>query len=182
MIQRGDQQEAIQNAILDFSNTSGLYKKDSVFSVSYHDPFYKMTLEKNDNGDERWIESELYEGIVAVSISADYNKMLQTDNIKVNNINAKFPTRYIERDGKLFYWRDGDYPLTQEVLNVFKRYNLLLEDDLDGVMEFYDFTTNDAQKGIDYFFCKNNLVKYKKTTTNKGIGYYDAPALKCSTP
>ncbi len=182
LIQRGDQQEAIKNAILDFSNTSGLYKKDSVFSVSYHDPLYKMALEKTDNGNERWIEDKLYKGIVAVSISADYNKMLLTDSTKVGNKGAKLPTRYIERDGKLFYWRDDDHPLTQEALNVFKRYNLLLEDDLDGVMEFYDFTTDDAQKGVDYFFCKNNLVEYKKITTNKGIGYYGAPELKCNTP
>lgn len=128
------------------------FTKDSVFSVSYHDPLYKMALEKTDNGDERWVEDKLYKEIVAVSIAADYNKMLLTDNTKADNKTAKLPTRYIERDGKLFYWRDDDYPLTQEALNVFKRYNLLLEDDLDEVIEFCDFTTDDTQKGVDYFF------------------------------
>lgn len=182
LVKDGGQKETVENAILDFSNTSGLYKKDTVFSVSVHDPLYQMVLKETDDGSGKWVEDKPYQEIVAVSIGASYNKVLLTDSTKVGDRNVTIPTRYIEKDGKLFYWRDDNYPLTQEALNVFKRYNLLLEDDFDGVMEFYDFTTDDAQKGVDYYFCKNNLLKYRKVVTSKGIGFYDAPELKCNTP
>ena len=92
---------------------------------------------------------------------------------------VKMPTRYIEKDNKLFYWRDDNYPLTKKAILVFEKYNLLVNNDLDGAMEVYDFKTNDSQKGVDYYFCKNDLTQYKKVTTNKAIEYYDAPKLKC---
>lgn len=180
LAQTGGQNEAIQNAILDFSNTSGLYKKDTVFSVSFQNPLYRMVLEETEDGNGRWVEGQPYDGIVAVSIGADYNKMLLTDSTKVGNKDVKLPTRYIEKDGKLFYWWDDDYPLTQKTLDILDKYDLLLNDDMDGVVEFYNFTTNDDRKGVHYYFCKNDLTKYKKETTNKGIGYYDVPNMDCS--
>ena len=176
----GGQKEAIRNAILDFSNTSGLYKKDTVFSVSFLGPLYRMVLEETNDGNGKWVVGEPYRGIVAVSIGADYSKMLLTDSTKVGNKGVKIPTRYIEKDGKLFYWWDDDYALTQETLDVLDKYDLLLKDDMDGVVEFYDFATDDAQKGVHYYFCENNLTKYKKETTNKAIGYYDAPDMDCN--
>lgn len=179
LIQSGGQKEAMQNAILDFSNTSSLYKKDTAFSVWVHNPLYKMILEETKDGNGRWVEGKPYENVIAVSISADYNKMLLTDSTVVGKKGVKMPTRFIEKNGKLFYWWDKDYPLTQEALDVFGKYNLL-QDDEDGTILFPDFTINDAQKGIDYYFCKNNLTSYKKVKTNKGIGFYDAPILNCN--
>ncbi|MGV8947175.1 MAG: hypothetical protein ACOH1N_12150 [Lutibacter sp.] len=181
LAQTGGQKEAIQNAILDFSNTSGLYKKDTVFFVSFHDPLYKMVLEETNEGNGKWVEGKPYQGIVAVNIGANYNKMLLTDSVKVGKKGVKIPTRYIEKDSKLFYWWDDNYPLTQEALDTFGKYNLLAENNLDGVIEFYDFKINDAQKGVDYYFCKNDLTQYKKITTDKGIGFYDAPSLDCNS-
>ena len=181
LVQTGGKEEAAQNAILDFSNTSGLYKKDTVFSVWVHDPLHRMVLEETDEGNSRWVEGKPYQGIVAVSIGANYNKILLTDSTKVGDKGAKIPTRYIERDSKLFYWWDDDYPLAQEALTVFGKYNLLVENNLDGVIEFYDFKINDAQKGVDYYFCKNDLTKYKKITINKAIGFYDAPSINCNS-
>jgi len=180
LAQKGGQKEVAQNAILDFSNTSGLYKKDSVFSVWVHEPLYKMLLEETNDGNGRWIEGKPYQGMIAVSVGANYNKILLTDSTKVGYKGVKIPTRYVEKDNKLFYWWDEDYPLTQETLTVFKKYNLLVENDLDGVIEYYDFKIDDAQKGVHYYFCKNDLTNYKKVTTNKGIGFYDAPTLNCN--
>ncbi|WP_340067363.1 hypothetical protein [Ascidiimonas aurantiaca] len=181
LTQKGGNKEAVQNAILDFSNTSRLYNNDSVFSVWVYDKLHKMVLKETDDRNSEWVEDKLYEGIVAVSISASHNKILYTDGAKIGQKGVKMPTRFIEKDGKLFYWRDDDYPLTQETLTVFKKYNLLVNNDLDGVVEFYDFTVNDAQKGVHYYFCKNNLLKYKKITIHKAIGYYDAPSINCSS-
>lgn len=181
LAQTGGEKEAVENAILDFSNTSGLYKKDTVFSVSFQDPLYRMVLEETDDGNGRWVEGQPYKGIVSVSIGADYNKMLLTDSTKVGSKDAKLPTRYIEKEGKLFYWWDDNYPLTQKTLDILGKYDLLLNNDMDGVVEFYDFATNDARKGVHYYFCKNDLTQYKKQTTNKGIGYYDAPDVDCNS-
>ena len=96
MIQIGDEKEAIQNAILDFSNTSGLYKKNNVFSLSYHDILYRMVLEKTDDGNGKWVEGEPYKKIVAVSISANSSKILITDSTKVGD-KGKIPSRYFEQ-------------------------------------------------------------------------------------
>lgn len=179
-VQIGGKEEVAQNAILDFSNTSKLYKKDTVFSVRVHNPLFNMILEDTADGNEKWVQGEPFQEIVAVSIGANYNKILIEENVKVGEKGVKMPTRYIERDGKLFYWRDNNYPLTQEMLAVLKRYNLLVKNDMDGIIEFYDFEVNDAQKGVDYFFCEKDLTKFKKRTTNKGIGYYEPPSLECN--
>ena len=180
LAQSGGHKEAIENAVLDFSNTSKLYELDSVFSVSVHEPLYRMVLEETNHEGSKWVEGEPYDGIVAVSILASYNKLLLTDSSKIGSKGVGIPTRYIEKNGKLFYWRDDDYPLTQEVLAVLREYNLLVNNDLDGVVELYDFKINDDQKGVHYYFCKNNLTKYKKVTTNKAMGYYDPPNLNCN--
>lgn len=175
LVQTGGQEEAVQNAILDFSNTSHLYKIDMVFSISYNEEFYKM----NFNGSE-WVRESLYKELTIVSISANYNKILLPNNAKVGEKNVKMPTRYIEKDGKLFYWWDSKYPLTQKALDVFNKYDLLVKDNIDGLIEFYDFEIDDNQKGVDYYFCRDDLTRYKKVVTNKGLGYYDPPKLECT--
>jgi len=156
LIRSGSQNEAIQNAILDFSNTSRLYKIDVVFSVQTG-----------------------YKGkkVLSVSIGKNNMKMLLTENTKVGS-KSTLPSRFVEKEGKLFYWWDNDYPLTEEALAVLHKYNLL-QDDKDGTIKFPDFVIDDAQKAAHYFFCKNDLSKYKKVITNKGIGYYDPPKLNC---
>lgn len=174
----GGDKEAVENAILDFSNTSGLFKRDSVFTVGIYNELNRMVLETNGNGNDRWVEGKPYEGIIAVNISASYDKMLLTDSIKVGKKGVKIPTRFVEKEGNLFYWWDDDYPLTQEALDIFSKYGLL-QDDEGGWVKFPDFSINDAQKGVDYYFCKNDLSQYKKIVTNKGIGFYDAPKLDC---
>ncbi len=160
LAQSGDKETVIRNAILDFSSTSKLYKRDTVFSVKV------LELTNNDE-------------LLVVRISKNNMKMLLTDSTKVGSKGVKIPTRYIEKNSKLFFWWDNDSPLTEEALAVFDKYNLL-QDNEDGWVKFPDFTIDDAQKGVHYYFCKINLAKYKKVTTSKGIGYYDAPSLNCS--
>lgn len=175
--QSGGRRAAIQNAILDFSNASRLYKKDSVFHVSFQDTLYRMTLNKLDDRNYQWVNGQSYNEIVTVSIGTDYNQFLLTENTKVGS-KGELPSRFIEKDGKLFYWWDDNYLLTKEALSVYEKYDLL-QDDEGGVITFPDFTVNDAQKGAHYYFCRNDLSKYKKVITNKGIGYYDPPKLNC---
>lgn len=178
LIKKGNQDEAIHNAILDFSNSSRLYKRDSVFLVSAYDKVCKMILVKLNDGNSTWNKGEIDEGKIAVSIIASYNKFLLTEDIGIGS-KGILPSRYIEQDGKLFYWWDDDYPLTEEALTVFNKYSLLQNDE-DGWIKFPEITVSEAKKGVDYYFCKNNLSKYKRVITNIGIGYYDPPKLNCT--
>jgi hypothetical protein len=158
LIQTGGADEMIQNAILDFSNATRLYKKDTVFSVS--------VLEIVDKDP------------IVVRIGSNTMNLLLTEETKVGSKGGKLPSRFIEKDGKLFFWWDDDYPLTEEALAVYEKYDLL-QDDEGGVITVPEFTINDAQKAAHYYFCKNDPSKYKRVITNIGVGYYDPPTLKC---
>lgn len=175
--------KAINNAVLNFSNSCKLYKNDSVFSVSFEDSVFLLAF---DRGASRWYRDKFYDDIVLVSISAHRisvpceehcDKFLYTTNTTVGS-KGKLPSRYIEKDGKLFYWWDDDYPLTEEMLAILWKYNLLY-DDTKGLIGFPQFTIDDSQKGAHYYFCKNDLSKYKRVITNIGFGYYKPPKLKC---
>jgi hypothetical protein len=108
LIKSGNRNEVIQNAILDFSKTTRLYKKDTVFSVTTGD---------------------VNEEILVVRVGKNTTKLLLTADTRGGVKNKLFPSRFIEKDGKLFFWWDDDYPITEEALAVFKKYNLLQDDE-----------------------------------------------------
>jgi hypothetical protein len=176
LIKAGGQDEAIKNAILDFSNTCRLYKKDSVFSISFYDTVHRMVLERDDNGNYSWIKGKTYKGIIAITILRSYDKFFVTVDPQIGII-GKLPSRFIEKDGKLFYWWDDNYPITEETVEVFRKHKLLCVDEEDKIryLEFTDY----SNKGVDYYFCRNNLTKYKRVITNRAIGSYDLPNLDC---
>jgi hypothetical protein len=156
LISIGGRNEYIENAILDFSNTSRLYRMDTVFSVKTGD-----------------VNKE----ILVVRIGKNNMKLLITKNTKIGT-KGELPSIYIEKNGKLFFWWDDDYPLTEKTLEIFHKYNLL-QDDEGGIIKIPDFVNDDGKKAAHYYFCKNDLTKYKKIITNKGIGYYKPPKLNC---
>jgi hypothetical protein len=156
LIQSGDKNDAIKNAILDFSNTSRLYKKSTVFYVQV------INLNKDKLG---------------ISISKSGVKILLTAKTKVGS-KGYAPSQYIEKKGKLFFWRDDNYPLSEDALNIFTKYKITQSDE-GGLIVFPDHEIDDSQKGVHYYFCRNNLLNYKKVTTNIGMGYYDPPRLNC---
>lgn len=161
----------IQNAILDFVANCNLYKKDSLFFVSFEDTVYRQKLKQITNIKfELTQENAFYDGIVAVSIIKGGNyQYYYSEGTKV-----KLPSRHIIKDGKLFYWWDDKYPVSEEMIAVLWKYNLLQTDFI-----IPEFSTNDNQKGADYYFCKNDMSKYKRVITNIGLGYYKPPKLKC---
>lgn len=160
IIDTGYKNEAINNAILDFSNTSKTYKKSNVFSVD------AMELVENDK-------------LLVVRIGENGSKFLLNLNTKVGD-KGILPSKYVEKNGKLFFWWDNDYPLTEEMLAVLNKYNLL-QDNRDGWLKSPDFKVDDSQKAAHYYFCRNHLSIYKKIITSIGIGYYDAPNLDCGS-
>src|SRR5699024_2034882 len=125
----GSKKNAVQNAILDFSKTSKLYKKNSIFEVSYEDTLYTMVLRPKKGEDYyEYVRDELYKNIVVVNILPNPDKIRIKGKAqdKIGN-KGILPSRYIEKDGKLFYWYDDNYPFTKKVLSVFKKYNLIEE-------------------------------------------------------
>lgn len=168
---------AIHNAISDFSTNCSLFKEDSVFSVNFKDSvFHEGTFirvdERNykDGRTHEWKRGTLYGGVVSVEINAtlDY-QFYYSEKTK-----EKLPSRYIIREGKLFFWWDDNYPVTEEIIAIFWKYNILQKYSI-----IPEYTIDDSKKGANYYFCKNDLSKYKRIITNIGIGYYKPPKLKC---
>lgn len=172
------QEEVINIAIQDFSTKCNLFKKDSVFSVFFDDSvFSKPTLiqvnkgEYKDGRTHQWKKGNLIDGIVSVEIgSNDDYQLYYSEETK-----SKLPTRYVIKDGKLFYWWDKNCTVTEEIIAVLWRYNILQTYSI-----IPDFSSDDSQKGAHYYFCKNDLSKYKRVVTNIGLGYYKPPKLKCN--
>jgi len=171
------QEVAINIAIQDFSTKCNLFKKDSVFGVSFEDSvFSEPTLiqvdrEKyKDRRTHQWERGHFLDGIVSVEIGSSYYQYYYSEETK-----SKLPTKYVIKDGKLFYWWDENYTVTEGMIAILWRYNVLQKDCI-----IPDFSSDDSQKGADYYFCKNDLSKYKRVVTNIGLGYYKPPKLKCN--
>ncbi len=172
------QEVAINMAIRDFSTKCNLFKKDSVFSVNFEDSvFYKATLIQADKGKNKdgrthqWKRGNLIDGIVSVEIGSNNDYQLYYSE----ETKSKLPTRYVIKNGKLFYWWDKNCTVTEEIIAVLWRYNMLQTYSI-----IPDFSSDDSQRGADYYFCKNDLSKYKRVVTNIGLGYYKPPKLKCN--
>jgi hypothetical protein len=145
--------KAVQIAILDFQKTN-IYKKGKVFNI-----------------DIKQIDSNI---IYVSFLETEENKYLYsiTKPIEENIL----PSRYIEKDNKLFIWWDDDKKINQEMFDVLKKYNML-KDDEGGWITMLDYAMDDKKKGVNYFICKNNLEVFKRIITNKGN--IETPKLKC---
>lgn len=156
MVAEGSHNDAIQNAIQDFVNTVNLSRKDSVFAVYI----------KNIN-----------DKILGIGISRDVNTLLVITEDSVEFSYHGFPTRYFEQDGKLFYWDDPTVSVTDDLIATFTRYNLV--DTMIVNVYIPERIIEHSIKGADYYFCKDNLLRYKKVITGKAMGLYDPPKIKC---
>lgn len=143
----------IQIAIIDFEETR-LYKLGKVFKVN---------------------KKDLNENLILVDIIEDEeNKYLYSLSKPIeDNI---LPSRYFEKNGKLFIWWDNQYKINQEMFEVLKKYDML-KDDEGGWISILDPISDDSKKGAEYFFCKNDLKIYKRFITN--ISTTPPPRLKC---
>ena len=153
--------ELIQTSIANFSKGGKLYKKDSVFVI------WVRRLTNNED-------------LLVVSIGKTPTKILFTSET-VPGSKGKAPSRYVENNGKLFFWWDNNHPLTNEALAIFGKFNLL-EDDQNGILKVPSARIDDSQKAAHYYFCKGNSKRFKRVVTNIATGYYDPPKLKCNNP
>ena len=97
----GDIYVAINNCIIDFINTSNLFKADSIFAIDI-------------------IENE---DIYVIGIGGAVNKIYPHIRDTIGAKNDLFPNKYIIREGKLFYWNDSKQEITQEIIDVLSRYD-----------------------------------------------------------
>lgn len=170
LVSNGNKNQAIKNIIIDFSNTSKLYKKHGVFEVEFIDTLYRKELEKIDKRNYRWVNGKPYDEIFAITISPMTNEFtyLLTDSLKI------LPSRYIEQNGKLFFWDDENYELNEETINILKKYNVAKEDYVNPI-----FIIDETQKAVNYFICRSDFTNYKKVTNSIAIEYFDAPEINC---
>lgn len=159
---KGEESEAIEIAINDFLKKCNLRKDDKVFSVTVY----------NENPD--------YLGIIIFGVS--WEKLFATPKIKIGE-KTTFPSRYIEKKGKLFYWDDSTKVLTKEMIDALARYKHIdstyhKTGFYEGEMEAY--SCDETKKGIDYYFCRNNFAIFKKKITRIAMGWYLAPTLNCN--
>ena len=157
LVSEGNTVNAINNAITDFFNTSKLSKKDTVFSL-------KVT----DAGN----------GILVIGIIGAVNKIYPTDKNKVGAFDEFFPTRYIIRDEKLFYWNDTTQVITQEMISTLERFDQI---DFNWSKEYIlpPLIIDDGKEGMVYYFCENDLRNYKKNGSGTIRQHYDPPKLNC---
>jgi cytochrome c-type biogenesis protein CcmE len=89
--------------------------------------------------------------------------------------------------GKLFLWKDSISPLTQELLNIMDKYQVLDSVDVKrelGLLpdDFVDdrmVVIDDRLEGVSYFICKSDISKYKKKYHWKAFGYLKPPKIRC---
>ncbi|RNC85964.1 MAG: hypothetical protein ED557_04135 [Balneola sp.] len=160
LIRDGGKEEAIANAILDFSNTAKKYNDYEIFSINI-----------------KYLNN--YDGLMLVLIRENYTYLLKTRESVPGNTKSRLPTRFIDKDDKLFFWWDDDYPLTAEALAVYEKYDIL-QDDENGMITLpdKDYEVKFSDTEVRYFFCKNDLTKYKKVVTDEG--FINRPKLNCN--
>ena len=166
---------AIYEAITDFADNCRLFKQDSIFHIRIQDTLKHYTLQRNQ-GALKWICDSVYANLFVINIIPSINKLFYFPDAVVGS-KGKLPSRYVIVKGKLFYWDDDDYPLTEETLSVLKKYDALTDMINDGMLP--ETVIDDSQKGASYYFCKNNLSIYKKVITNLSTGFYNPPKLRC---
>jgi hypothetical protein len=141
-----------------------------------------------------WQNSEFYQD------STHQNcKIYPREENKVGTYDKVFPTRYIIKESKLFYWNDTTQIITQDIITVLERYNhidfnwkdaiiqdiILAIGNIDFNWKDDDFILtpqivhNDGVEGIVYYICKNDLKNYKKKRVDNLRKQYKIPKLKC---
>jgi len=170
LVKEGDKGDAIHNAILDFSHSKKLFNQDSVFYLQIEDPLYSQKLVSESEYAHQWVPDKPYNDIIGISIIGDEeNTYIEKD---FENENVRIPTRFAVVKGKLFLWWDDNSPLNQEVIEVLHQFHLV-ESEEEAM-----FTTDHNKKGANYYFCRNDLSRYKKEISTTAMGY-NIPKLKC---
>lgn len=167
-----------QTAMMDFSKTK-LFKEDSVFDVTLYDTLHRMEPQRIDERNIKMVVGKPYPEIVAVEIIGCRSKFFLDTTERVELQNKTIPSRVFEKNGKLFVWWDKHCLLTDTTLKVLNKFHLLERGEKSDRYKVLSHYTDDLKKGAGYYFCRNNLLNYKRVITNVALGYYDPPSIRC---
>ncbi|MDU1891754.1 MAG: hypothetical protein E6767_13795 [Dysgonomonas sp.] len=158
LVSDGDINSVVNNIITDFTHTSGLFKKDSVFSI--------IITDTND-------------GKLIIGIGGAVNKIYPKADFKIGDYDDNIPNQYIIIEDKLFYWDDSKKTINQEIIDILKKYDHI---DFKWHEEYalIPLVIDDGAEGVVYYVCKNNYKNYKKTGANNIKKHYSPPVLNCN--
>jgi hypothetical protein len=175
----GSYEQIRLTAIQDFSKTK-LFKRDSVFYVTTYDTLHMVENQRIDSINIKSVKGKAFPEIIAVDICATTFRYLFDTTARMDNQNRIIPTRVIEKDGRLFLWRDRNYTLTDSTLKILNKFHLVERGTKRDLNRFLIFGIDDSKRAADYYFCRSNLSGYKRVITNIAIGYYEPPNLRCN--
>lgn len=96
-----------------------------------------------------------------------------------------FPNKYVEVNNQLFLWTDKQNTISREIVDILQKrkvidstYIMIDDGRLPSDYELIDIS-DDSKKGVTYFICKNNLLKYKRIKSSSEIPNDNYPELKC---
>jgi hypothetical protein len=148
--------DAIITAIDNFLQAKKYTKSDTVFIVSIRNV--------DDN-------------LLGIGISAQRNRIAVFTENEIDYSYRNFPTNYLERDKKLFYWKDSTRSMSTELINKLRSMNLV--DTAIANKYFPERIVDESQKAMHFYFCKSNLKKFKKVYTRTAMGWYEPPKNVC---
>lgn len=137
----GGYEGAIYNSIIDFTN-SRLFNDGSVFYVDYE------------------LNEENYYKILILEDAE--NKLLYSKHKKFED--NRLPNKFMIYKSKLFIWWDDNYSQNVDILNKLESYDMIQDADESPILEHFN---DDKKKVAHYFFCKENILKYKRVITNR---------------
>ena len=118
--------------------------------------------------------------VIGISIFGLDNRYIANPKDKVDSLAKAFPTEYLEIDNRLFCWQVKTKPISEEMISKLTQYNMIDSTYWNGFNgDIPEFVVDDKKMATDYYFCRNNIRKFKKIKTSIGIGYYRRPKLRC---
>jgi hypothetical protein len=74
---------------------------------------------------------------------------------------SNFPTDYYIVNSKLFFWYDSTKYVSEKLINALADYHQIDSMNVNGIIGLPEQLIDDSKKGIDYYFCRNNIYRPK---------------------
>lgn len=88
------------------------------------------------------------------------------------------PNRYLVVDNKLFYWRNSEDKISDDMIYQLKKFEIV-RFIKDVQLSHYSDVSELESKSVHYYFCKRNLNTFRKKISEIALGYYKPPYLFC---
>jgi hypothetical protein len=154
---QGNLNDAILYAIKDFAS-----KKDKIFKA--HKIFSVLAT---DTG-----------GYFRVNITGALNKISLITEDSIFYSYRAFPTAFIIEKNKLFFWDNDSKAVSNSIVRTLYQYNFVDTAIIGKYFYIPEHINDDAQKSMNYYFCKDDLSNYKRKVSS-AWGRYKPPRLKC---